>query len=1537
MASPAGAYSFAPPQHEVDYQPFAGNAVDKQRSVSPASASKKFWPFNRSRSSSPSVANGQASPHSNAGSASRSRKTSANSFGRGSSPQPQGFVVRNVTRQPGGVSVPSSPVDDVTPSAYRRSIDQQGGQPSPRRMTLEDSDDDQQDPHSGLQYRRSKSRPVGFANHTLGVPPGGPGGGVGYGTAKSSNDGRPEPYHSPSHPASSISRPSSPGGNSITAGGFQRGIKERGRSPRKSPSQHSQGHGSTHSRESSASRSGKVIKPMITPGPKSLAQQQGGAEQWQAPHGAQPQQPDMSRRTSFQSNRPHGLAGPRDFPGAPRSPHDQPPTSPLDMAHSPRQSSPLALSHSPAAGHTTSAVSPVQAQSHSAHLHGPPSSMSFPSSSGLQAPDDREAADQSRGRKFSFGIPGRNRKDSKAEAQTQQVPVPAPLQGLPSPVDIPYGRSPGQYGNSRSRSRDPGADTDYSYENGASPFGSVSPAGSVGFSNTMASRGQTADGAPASPGGSGLAGKWFKGIFGRSPRPDETDQNWQGATMYPNANADGDRTRENSPMPLSAASADPERQALAPRQPPNHGRRSMTLPKLPSEDDVEATLMKRESMRQARKIVDAERRQAMAPITPQKNGFDPDQDREFLPKQAVDDSGLDAALAFEKQRRKSPPGRKPVPKFAPSASEEDGLSKLEGRLTPAQRIIQETRSMHLAREKLEAQHGSPRTNPPTTPTAAGSNASKIQPQVQRGFTAPPAAGPSTTATPIQPPPQQQQSQQRNATSPNPSTPAQGRPAPNAGGALSPGSGPMPLDMSLPRALQEMMVRFYRFERYSVPLIRSLETRLLDIEKDAMMAHNPQSGANTIAESAAQQQEMDRWVGQMTRLMKHEVGQLKAATKEIRDGRELVAAVAKNLGSGASIPGSSSMSTMPSLSSVTTPQATPGPVDAKRQEPNLTPGSDSNPSSIKAEVGANAVSPVPPSIKAAGSDDKGNNAARQRNSTSDSSAARQTNISSSTFRSAVPRREPTNASTASHSLVLPAGSRPALDKDEGKFNSPTKSRFGVQGTSTGASSVSERERSTSPNGRPRYTSALGQPMQNGRISPGLVASPTNEQDDPLAASASPSRWAEDQRRYGREQLASPALSDRASIHSSTSTAARSRRDMSVEDRLRALVDGRSTRSRASSFAGSVTDEPSEETESRKVGDDYQMVNTEDVDGQLSPSSFNKSAGGTIKRSEHSPSETAAVLHGKQQSSASVGTVTTNAHTIRPDTKQEIALKPGQTPTLVNKRSGSEIQKRASTFLEAAAPERKPTRGANDAATSPVSAASLSVEERPTATRTGSNSSWRRSVSPVGLSTNLGPPSPTGRSGTSDILNVPSIPTTQSNTIRTSPGASNEIRARAMSYLTSAEAAGTSGDDKVDETASASKAEGGISTAQWMSPSSQLSSSPTKVAGSGPLSSGRISPSKLHANRFGANGSSGGSGPSSPTTQRTLGLPAARRGVNGSTGSSSSSNSKATSTVIGLEKKGIGYSTLTGGAKSNGPAMVGHGASLKERVAFFNSVK
>ncbi|CEH18892.1 hypothetical protein CBOM_05595 [Ceraceosorus bombacis] len=452
------------------------------------------------------------------------------------------------------------------------------------------------------------------------------------------------------------------------------------------------------------------------------------------------------------------------------------------------------------------------------------------------------------------------------------APAVIPLDGLPSPISIP-----------RSAGRDSAA---------PSPLGTPSP-------------GRSPDGrspAAGSPSLGGGAGKWMQKIFSRSPRAESpaAEQTYAGWSREPSP-AIGTNQAPRAPYEQSK------------------GRGWSASPAM-GDDEREARLQRERSQREAARIVDEERR---AVIDRPLQGYDPRTDKPFSPRQAIadplDPDGVrDGRL--ERQTR-SPPGRKPVPRFEPSqelpAPDElrrmslgtredlarqvdphDALSRLEGRLTPAQQIIAETRSRHLAREREEQQtaltpvrlttqmqrgfdvggpdsgtpaHGKQPSHPPTLPSKSPA-ASRRNPS-----DVPPSESADQVETPVR-------RGSKPRTTRQGAAPAGRNPAAAAG--LAPGQGPLPMDMTLPQALQEMMVRFYKYERYSVPLIRSLETRLLDIERDAQMAIN----GDAASAHSGRDHEMDRWVGQMTGLMRHEVGQLKAATREIREGRELLAQV-----------------------------------------------------------------------------------------------------------------------------------------------------------------------------------------------------------------------------------------------------------------------------------------------------------------------------------------------------------------------------------------------------------------------------------------------------------------------------------------------------------------------------------------------------------------------------------------------------------------------------------------------------------------------
>uniref|UniRef100_V5E9F9 Uncharacterized protein n=1 Tax=Kalmanozyma brasiliensis (strain GHG001) TaxID=1365824 RepID=V5E9F9_KALBG len=719
-------YSFVPDARTSEY--LSMNKSYDDRASSPA---RKLWPFNRSRSSSPNT-QAQAGLSLDTGyDALGSRRLSASPINSAISPSGSGssFVVKSVIRASGGVSLQTSPARDQRFNSNNSR--QHSSSPAAKRMTLEDSDDEGQ--QQQLQYRRSKSKPLG-AVASLGVPPGGPGGGVGYGTARSSNDGRPE--SAAAYQQSPFYRPPSPSG-SMTAGDFQRGTKERGRSPRKS------------------------------------------------------------------------------------------------------------------------------------------------------IPDGSDSFDQ-------------------------------------------------------------------------------------------------------------------------------------------------------------------------------------------SNDDDQAYAQKLASMRQARHIVDEERRRLMFGETAPSDG--PADEREFRPRQAIDDE-----VEFELGRKKSPPGRKPVPAYLPAATTPTRMSASRDEpMTPAQRIIQETRSRELAREQIEAQR-----KQALDQQRASVNADPRQTVAARIRSNGPPTPPKGMPTP---------QQQRYPSGPHQITRESARSGPAAPPnqrptlILSPGAGPMPASLPLRDALQEMMSRFYRFERYSVPLIRSLETRLLDIERDAMLASNPHARSST-----TQSAEMDVWVQQMTNLMRHEVRQLDAATRELREARELVATVARGVGPGG-VTVSNSVSSFGSLAAVTA--STSGHVLASRP----------------------MISPVEE------------------------------------------KKEPSTTSGA----------------DSGTRVSPTKANFGF--ASESRKEKYTRDRSVSPNGRPRYTSVLGQPLGQG-------------QQERLSPDAST-----DEQQGGMRKVSS------------------------VEDRLKALMEGEGSRDTSYTVSPSVPQEEEPKTDPSK-DDEAEMSGSSDIAAALAAIDSNSFPRPTAHQSEHSAHDVA----------------------------------------------------------------------------------------------------------------------------------------------------------------------------------------------------------------------------------------------------------------------------------------------------------------------------
>ena len=644
-----------------------------------------------------------------------------------------------------------------------------------------------------------------------------------------------------------------------------------------------------------------------------------------------------------------------------------------------------------------------------------------------------------------------------------------PLEGVPSPINIPS--SPAQAG--------------------ITPLGSVSPGGIYG------QRDQQAKNSPSSP---SMASRWMKGLFGKSPRLEERADG-----MYAASGGEGQWMKQVGTSPNAPYSGKDMHNAWSDGSPLAGSR---------MRDEMEAEERKKQSMHMAARIEDQHRNEVMRN---QKTGGN----KPWSPRQVVE---AHTEAEWDPPQSKSPPGRKPVPNYSAQDLEQmtehqreqvasqvdpnDRLSRLEGRLTPAQQIIAETRSRQLAKERrpskeTQVQRGfEPRERGPSSDTRAPTLPSKSpHPSVRRQQDEEtPVRRTSKRQAPVNSAAEAASPASHNAvgakTGPGPAS-RHGAPS-----GLLAGNGPMPLDMPMGEALQEMMVRFYRFERYAVPLMRSMEARLVDVERDNQMALQ----GDAMSENSARDREMDKWVGQMTGLMKHEVGQLKAATREIREGRELLARFAS---------------------------VTAGPrsgfAPARVQEPTA---KEVTPSSTDVDLGraesTRVRQPVEAEDRVGEMQDKPK-AGVDHNRTS--------NFSSATFNSAVPRK-----------LTLD-----------------------VPGSSSEAEGVPS---SASPNGRPRFTSALGQPMQGGRISP--ATSPIREASLPFSSAPSPS----------------------------PSNQSASRRAQSVDERLKALMNDKmrspsvasaSTRSASVQEEDDEGEEESDNTSfekvpSQKIGDNYQIVTT-----------------------------------------------------------------------------------------------------------------------------------------------------------------------------------------------------------------------------------------------------------------------------------------------------------------------------------------------------------
>ncbi|CAO1624268.1 unnamed protein product [Parajaminaea phylloscopi] len=762
--------------NHTDTQGYSYEAEPPSPSPSGNSRRNRFsaW-FSRSRSGSP---NTQAGPEGDGEGRSRSRGRLSRSKSPNEPASPGSFVVRNVVRQTGGVS-----------------WDQGQEQPSPGST-------------NGLEYRRSKSKPIGGMTMSLGVPPGGPGGGTGYGTATSPNDGRPVQDPNPMIANRyGRSRSQSPAGPSTPGSGHA--PPERPVSP-------------GHTKASAFQRPHRV-----SPGPMSWNQQHGQPTeglhlQQGSDHSMQPPRPPFAALNAFDA-----VGGPpasAQRVSAPRGVADKTtsvPTSPVRTAprnDGPQQNDRTALLQQPG---------PRGSDGHSIPGFDPAALRALDSSSPLNIPTQSQGADQGRQsgdhKAQSFGFVGGN--DYRHSAA---------------------GTSPGTSPGIASRLRGFFAGT-------ASPGGDDS------------SDDDDHDGAAATP--YGVSASAFAG------KPAPPMRKWSG----------------------------------------QHGM---------DPADLEARMLRKKSQREAARLVDEERRKVLdghvqSDIPTLPSGIARELTAEGWTPEVLDRMTDDGRMELVRRLTVKSQERGALPDSAVSQARDQVKQDAEAHedvvpwdsLTPAQKIIAETRSRHLESDRRQAaldasgnlstkdqQGQAPQTETPVRRESRRSPTRKAAAVVSQAGSVSTALRPDKA--PAEGHPKASMATQPASSSVGLTSKGRGVVAPtDRKEGLSPGSGPLPKDFGpdgLMPALQDMMTRFYRFERYSVPLLRSLEARLVDIERDAQMAQAAApDGASDRTGRTQREQEMDRWVGQMASLIKHEIGQLKAGTREIREGREMLASLAKS--------------------------------------------------------------------------------------------------------------------------------------------------------------------------------------------------------------------------------------------------------------------------------------------------------------------------------------------------------------------------------------------------------------------------------------------------------------------------------------------------------------------------------------------------------------------------------------------------------------------------------------------------------------------
>lgn len=413
----------------------------------------------------------------------------------------------------------------------------------------------------------------------------------------------------------------------------------------------------------------------------------------------------------------------------------------------------------------------------------------------------------------------------------------------------------------------------------------------------------------------------------------------------------------------------------------------------PKAEDEEAEALRKRSRQEAARLVDEERRRVMAEglpshqqaaeaNTPQTDS----QPSELAGRLAAEGWTADMLEQLTDQGRRDLvrrlTARSEASSRPASSAGESAIEEIEAgcdNLTAAQRIIADTRERHLEEERrastVTVTADEPRGRQVSTPPREVPVRRRTSPKKKAPMQ---ATAPETNG-------EQENATARGSTQPSAMRSPTATPAPRK--ANAPGQGPLPMDFGpdaiLP-ALQDMMTRFYRFERYCVPLLRTLDARYGEVQ------------------GAVQGQGVDNeWLEHVSTLMKHEIGQLRAAAGELHQGRQALDAL------------------------------------VKLQQTQHSGNSEQSPAAVAAKALDRPASPP-----------------------------------------------------ARSNLALPAGAAPALDKD------------GSSGPTQSSENASRRMRSTSPNGRPKYTSALGQPLVEGRISP-APSQDLRERRASIAPSVAPS--------------------------------------------------------------------------------------------------------------------------------------------------------------------------------------------------------------------------------------------------------------------------------------------------------------------------------------------------------------------------------------------------------------------------------------------------